>query len=184
MSCWPGDFEGTPYAVYEAGEAVVDHEISRLMTSDIARLLPLVVAVVAAFLFISLRSVAGVVYPLATVLLSSLWCLGFMGLIDLPISIVGTVLPVLLVAVGSAYGIHFVHYFNEMRADGLPRNQVVRSAIDITGMGGAHSRADHGGRFRLLERQFHRGAARFRHRHRGGGWALPCYCRCISFRPC
>ena len=129
------DFQDTTYAVYEAGEAVVDHEISRLMTSDIARLLPIVVAVVAAFLFISLRSVAGVVYPLATVLLSTLWCLGFMGLIDLPISIVGTVLPVLLVAVGSAYGIHFVHYFKEMRAGGMPRDQVVRSAIDITGMG-------------------------------------------------
>ena len=129
------DFDDNAYEIYEAGEAVVDHDISALMTTDIARLLPIVAAVVALFLFLTLRSVAGVLYPLITVLLSTLWCLGFMGFVGLPVSIVGTVLPVLLVAVGSAYGIHFVHYFNTMRTNGLSRREVVRSAVDVTGLG-------------------------------------------------
>jgi len=129
------DFGETDYGVYLAGESIVDHQISQYMASDIARLLPIVVAVVAIFLYFSLRGLAGVIYPLATVLLSTLWCLGFMGFVGLPVSIVGTVLPVLLVAVGSAYGIHFVHYFNMMRNNGLSREEVVRRAIDTTGLG-------------------------------------------------
>ncbi len=128
-------FSNTPYRVYQAGATVVSDEVSARMTTDIRKLLPIVVVVVAVFLFISLRSIAGVVYPLATVLLSIVWCLGFMGYAGLPISIVVTALPVLLVAVGSAYGIHFIHNFRFFRSHGHSAHEAVKSTIDVTGKG-------------------------------------------------
>lgn len=129
------DFGDTNYRVYQAGASVVTDEVSARMTTDIRKLLPIVVVVVALFLFISLRSIAGVVYPLATVLLSIVWCLGFMGFVGLPISIVATALPVLLVAVGSAYGIHFIHHFRTFRSHGHTAREAVIASIDITGRG-------------------------------------------------
>lgn len=129
------DFGDTGYRVYQAGATVVNDEVSSRMTTDIRRLLPIVVVVVAVFLFLSLRSIAGVVYPLATVLLSIIWCLGFMGFVGLPISIVATALPVLLVAVGSAYGIHFIHHFRMFRSHGRTAREAVVASIDVTGRG-------------------------------------------------
>ena len=74
-------------------------------------------------------------YPLLTVLLSLVWCVGTMAYAHVPISIVSTVLPVLLVAVGSAYGIHLIHHFqNEAVGRADPRT-AGKYTLDVVGSG-------------------------------------------------
>jgi hypothetical protein len=128
-------FGDTPYRLYQAGEPVVDEAVGQLMIRDVGRLLPVVTLVVMAFLLLSFRNLSGVAYPLLTVLLSLLWCVGTMAYAHVPISIVSTVLPVLLVAVGSAYGIHLIHYFqNEAARCDDPRS-AGKSTLDVVGSG-------------------------------------------------
>ncbi len=123
------------YTIHLAGYSVVDEAVARLMRQDVARLFPLVIAVVLFFLFCSFRNLAGVFYPLLTVLIVVVWTIAAMALLDVPLSAVGTAMPVLLVAVGSAYGIHLVHYF-ALHHGGTPdRHSAAADMLDVTGWG-------------------------------------------------
>lgn len=123
------------YPIYMAGHSVVDQAVARNMRQDIIRLLPLVFGVVTLFLFITFRNPAGVLYPMFTILLAVGWCVGAMALLKAPFSLVATAMPVLLVAVGSAYGIHLVYYFVHCQAGAGHRHQAMTETLDSTGRG-------------------------------------------------
>ncbi len=123
------------YAIHMAGYGVVDEAVARLMVQDVARLFPLVIGVVLLFLFFSFRNLAGVLYPLLTVLIAVAWTIAAMALLNIPLSAVGTAMPVLLVAVGSAYGIHLVHYFALHHGGTADRYSAVSDTLNGTGWG-------------------------------------------------
>ena len=101
--------------VYITGMPVFSSVVNDAMEEDLVILIPLVVFVVILVLFLSFRRLSGVILPLLTVLISSIWAIGAMALLGVKLSILSTVLPVILVAVGSAYGIHVVsHYYDEL----------------------------------------------------------------------
>jgi predicted RND superfamily exporter protein len=76
--------------------------------------------VVLVVLFFSFRHFTAVILPLLTVLIAVIWCMGAMPLVGVDLSVISTVLPVILVAVGSAYGIHVVtHYIEDMKESGV-----------------------------------------------------------------
>jgi predicted RND superfamily exporter protein len=104
----------TGYAtVYVTGMPVIAATINEAMNADLKLLLPLVILVVLTVLFFSFRGFTPVVLPLLTVVISVIWSVGAMPLFGIKLSVISTVLPVILVAVGSAYGIHIVtHYLN------------------------------------------------------------------------
>lgn len=115
-------FKGT--RVYVAGMPVFSAVVNEAMMADLVVLIPLVVVVVLGVLFLSFRRMGGIVLPLLTVAIASVWAIGAMALFGVKLSIMSTVLPVILVAVGSAYGIHVVsHYYDETAGkSGLSRD--------------------------------------------------------------
>lgn len=125
-------FPGTE--IYLTGLPVFSSVINEAMTADLVFLIPLVVIVVLTVLFLSFRRAGGIILPLLTVLISTVWAVGAMPLAGIKLSILSTVLPVILVAVGSAYGIHVVsHYYDEMagagRVDGEGHRRIVFQAL-------------------------------------------------------
>ena len=101
--------------VYITGMPVFSSVVNDATRSDLTTLVPLVIIVVVFVLFLSFRRLSGVLLPLLTVLVSVIWAIGAMPLFGIKLSILSTVLPVILVAVGSAYGIHVVsHYYDEI----------------------------------------------------------------------
>ncbi len=108
------------FKTYLDGEPVIEEMISRYMVQDIGLLLPLVVLVVLGILFLCFRNVQGVAYPSAVILMAVIWASGAMAYLGIPVTVVGTAMPVLLVAIVSAYGIHQMnHYFLDLRNDKL-----------------------------------------------------------------
>jgi predicted RND superfamily exporter protein len=102
--------------VYVTGQPVISATINEAMKKDIIILIPLVVLVVLAVLFFSFRRFTFVILPLITVLVAVVWTVGAMPLFGIKLSIISTVLPIILVAVGSAYGIHVVtHYMEDVK---------------------------------------------------------------------
>ncbi len=100
---------------YLAGEPAIAVLLSTNMRNDVATLIPLVIVVVLVSLWLFFRRPGGVILPIVTVLISSTWTIGAMALLGISLSLVATVIPVLMIAVGSAYGIHIVnHYFDEV----------------------------------------------------------------------
>ena len=104
--------EGQPliYKIY--GDPVVAESARKFMISDLAALIPLVIIVVLLSLFFSFKTVDGTLLPLITVVMSAAWTMGLMSLLGITFTLVSSVIPVALIAVGSAYGIHVLtHYY-------------------------------------------------------------------------
>jgi uncharacterized protein len=99
------------FKTYLDGEPVIENLISKQMFSDITVLIPVVVVMVLLILFLCFRTVQGVVYPAAIIVLSVVSAMGLMAFCNIPISIVGITIPVLLVAIVSAYGIHQMNHY-------------------------------------------------------------------------
>jgi len=100
-------------SVYVTGMPVISATINESMNADLKLLLPLVMLVVLAVLFFSFRGLTPVILPMLTVAIAVVWSVGAMPLFGVKLSVISTVLPVILVAVGSAYGIHIVtHYLH------------------------------------------------------------------------
>jgi predicted RND superfamily exporter protein len=99
--------------VYITGLPVINATINEAMIKDNIVLIPLVLAVVLGVLFFSFRRFTFVILPLVTVVVAVTWTTGAMALLGVPLSILTTLLPVILVAVGSAYGIHVVTHYME-----------------------------------------------------------------------
>jgi predicted RND superfamily exporter protein len=116
--------------VYVTGIPVISATVNEAVHSDLVLLVPLVIVVVLAVLFFSFRRFTSVVLPLLTVLIAVIWSIGAMPLFHINMSIISTVLPVILVAVGSAYGIHVVtHYNAEMTGRGVISDEEHRHII-------------------------------------------------------
>jgi predicted RND superfamily exporter protein len=102
--------------VYVTGQPVISAAINESIIADMFFLIPLVVAVLLAVLFFSFRRWSSVFLVLLTVLVAAVWSIGAMPLFGIKLTIISMLLPVILMAVGSAYGIHVVtHYMEDTR---------------------------------------------------------------------
>lgn len=82
------------------------------MLADLTRLIPLVIVVVLLSLYFSFKTLDGTLLPLITVVMATSWTMGLMALCHVTFTLVSSVIPVALIAVGSAYGIHVLtHYY-------------------------------------------------------------------------
>lgn len=94
------------------GDPVFSQETKKFMLSDLMKLIPLVAVVVLISLFFSFKTVDGTVLPLIVVLMSAAWSCGIMAMQGVIFTLVSSVIPVALIACGSAYGIHVLtHYY-------------------------------------------------------------------------
>ena len=101
--------------VYVTGLPVISAVINEAMQSDLVTMIPLVILLALVMLLFSFKNITAVLLPIITVITSVIWTMGAMPLFGIKLSVISTVLPVILVAVGSAYGIHMAtHYLVEL----------------------------------------------------------------------
>jgi predicted RND superfamily exporter protein len=125
-------FEGSA-AVYVTGMPIIVATVNEAMNTDLKLLIPVVTLVVLVILFFSFRGFTPVVLPLLTVVISVIWSVGAMPLFGIKLSVISTVLPVILVAVGSAYGIHVItHYLNGRGKNEMTREEHTELVIAST----------------------------------------------------
>lgn len=94
------------------GDPVTTSNSKSYMLSDLLCLIPIVVIVVVVCLFFSFKTADGTLLPLLTVLMCATWSCGLMAMLNIQFTLIASVIPVALIAVGSAYGIHVLtHYY-------------------------------------------------------------------------
>lgn len=98
--------------VYYTGIPSDAYFLNKFAMKDITLLTPLIFIIIAVILYASFRSFKGVVFPSLVVMLSSIWLFGLMGHLRIPLTFITTSIPVILTALGSAYGIHVLNKFN------------------------------------------------------------------------
>jgi predicted RND superfamily exporter protein len=102
--------------VYFAGQPVINATINESIVTDNLLLIPLVIIVVLGLLILSFRRFLFVILPLLSVIIAVVWTVGIAVLLGIKLTTLTTMLPVILVAVGNAYGIHIItHYVKDTR---------------------------------------------------------------------
>jgi hypothetical protein len=119
---------------YVAGSPVVIGVFSQMMSKDMTMLIPIAIGVVVVILILSFRSVMGVLFPLVTVLLSVIWTLGIMAISKVPFTISTSGLPIIILAVGTAYGIHLLNRYYEDAQTLTDKNAIVQKSVKSVGV--------------------------------------------------
>lgn len=102
-------YEG-PEQVHVAGRPIVEGTMARLAPLDMRKMVPVVVLVIIMVLLLVLRNFSASVATLMVVVLSTVWTFGLMALLDIPVYAVSTMIPVMLIAIGVADGIHLYNH--------------------------------------------------------------------------
>lgn len=103
--------EGHNLEVRFYGDPVLSDNASDYMIHDLITLIPLVTLVVLLSLYFSFHTFSGTILPLISVLMATIWSCGIMSLAHVTFTIVASVIPVCLIACGSAYGIHVITHY-------------------------------------------------------------------------
>ncbi len=119
---------------YVAGTPLMIATMLRIISRDMGVLLPIGLIVILLMLAISFKSVKGVAIPLITVILSVIWTYGFMAMTGTPITSTTSNVPIVLLAVGSAYGIHLLNRYLEEARKLTDRRQILRRSIAGVGV--------------------------------------------------
>ncbi len=100
---------------YYAGAPFMTLYVSDVISEDLIKLIPISFLLITFILFLSFHSVRGVVLPLLTAGFSIIWSLGIFVMAGFKLSMVSNNVPIIILAVGSAYSIHVLNRINQCR---------------------------------------------------------------------
>lgn len=83
---------------------------------DIMILLPIALLVMIIFLLISFREFRGVWLPISVVIISTVVSMAILPVMHWDLSLIGVLIPIMMIAIANNYGVHFVSYYQEMNA--------------------------------------------------------------------
>lgn len=96
-----------------AGTSFIDYQMVNYMKHDVLILVVFGLLAVLFVLAVGFRSLRGIFLPLFTIGCSLIITFGFMGLLHAKLTIVALIIPVMLIAIGNNYAIHFLTRFYE-----------------------------------------------------------------------
>ena len=124
-------FRDQPVDFYFAGEPVIrltDVEQSR----EVAYRLPLTFVIIAIMLLLSFRNLQGMVIPMLTALLTTVWGLGWMGHTGVMIDTWNVATPILLVAIAAGHSAQMLkRYIEEVERLGDNHAAVIASTVAV-----------------------------------------------------
>ncbi len=115
-----------PVKLYFSGTPMVLKSINSSIMNDMIKLVPIVVLIVVFVLYAGMRNTYGVFLPLLVVITASIWSIGLMGYLHVPLSVVSNTMPVLLIAIGTAYGIHMLSTYARHIRGGLSKTKAIK----------------------------------------------------------
>jgi len=123
------EFEAAgPENVYIAGRPIVEGTMAVLGPADMKRMVPIVFLVIIIVLYALLRNLKSTLLILTVVSFSSIWAFGLMAGMGIPIYAVSTMIPVMLIAIGVAYGIHLYSHLHMFQLENPETDR--RTAVD------------------------------------------------------
>ena len=106
--------KGNATKIYYSGMPLMSAEISESSRGTMG--LSIIAIVVMLFvLFFCFRSIRGVILPLIVAFMSSVWVLGLIASTGRNVTMVAAILPVVMISLATAYGIHFISRYYEER---------------------------------------------------------------------
>jgi hydrophobe/amphiphile efflux-3 (HAE3) family protein len=121
-----------PEKFYIHGRPIIESWVAEYVRRDAIRLAVPIIVLVIFVLFINFRSARGIALPLTIMIGSIIWTLGLMGMFGKQITIVGIMLPTLILVISSSYSIHFLNqYYKDVKSDFQLKEDIERSINNI-----------------------------------------------------
>ncbi len=111
--------------VFHIGNPGIRDTLTGKIRHDQYLLLPLSLGVLLLTLTLSLRRLSGALIPLFTAGLSVIWTLGFMAALDIPVNIMTSIVPALIIVIGSTEDIHLLAEYLAGIRQGLSREKAI-----------------------------------------------------------
>ena len=115
---------------YIAGFPIVTATLRTVIDQDTQRFFPFVALLAVFFLWLTFRRPSGVAVPMLVVGFSILFTLAIMVVFEVPLNTITSALPVFLISIGVADGIHMFSEYRENRIEGHPREKAVYLMLD------------------------------------------------------
>lgn len=127
---WTQSQPAAPLEIALLGPVVAEVQLGERVLADLKRLIPAMVAVIGVLLALTLRTPGGVLVPLVEALLVIVWTLGAMALCRVPVTLVTTIMPVVLMAMAITDEIHLLERLQSHlgRRPGAPAT-AIRAAV-------------------------------------------------------
>jgi uncharacterized protein len=115
------------FSLYQVGMPIVSSALAQFTQQDFLTLPIATFFLIATVLFLLFRNLRGILIPSGTVLISLIWTFGLMAWTGTPLSLLTMIVPVFLIAVGTAYAMYiFPEYFDSVDQSATPREAAVR----------------------------------------------------------
>jgi predicted RND superfamily exporter protein len=112
--------------IFQIGSAPIKVAESRLVLRDALTLTPIAIVVVLLILILFFRSWIAIILPFSTGLLSIAATLGFMGMMNYPLTPLTSTVPTLLMVLGCTEDIHLLSEYAKGIRKGLSRRMAIR----------------------------------------------------------
>ena len=127
-------FRAPDFEIHLASGGITAQAATRHMISDVGTYLSAGATVMALLLFALFRRASGVVLPLLLVVPSIAVAYGIMAMLDIPTSVSGQILPVLVLTVGVCSAVHLLTFVYEGLGRGLSSEDAIASALKNSGL--------------------------------------------------
>ena len=121
-------------SLYQIGMPLISRALVNYTEHDFQRLPVFTFALIAAVLFILLRKPSRVLLPLMCVCVVLVWTFGFMGLLQLKLSLLTMIVPVFIIAVGTAYTLHTISEYAASARSAVSRPAAVAATYTHTAL--------------------------------------------------
>lgn len=120
-------------SVFQLGSPYAWKTITDSIMGDQMSLIPASVCVLLVMLVVTMRSSSGAILPMMTAGLSVFWTLGFMCYLGIPITMLSSIVPSLIIVIGATEDIHILcEYMEGMREEGI-REKAIRFVANKVG---------------------------------------------------
>jgi predicted RND superfamily exporter protein len=115
---------------YIAGFPIIAATLRTVIDQDTKKFFPFVALLAVFFLWLTFRRLIGVAVPMLVVGFSILFTLAIMVIFEVPLNSITSALPVFLISIGVADGIHMFSEYRDNRLEGQPREKAVSLMLE------------------------------------------------------
>jgi uncharacterized protein len=119
-------------SLYHIGMPVVSKALGKFTEQDFFRLPPITFALIAIILFVFFRNLRGIMIPAGSVLIALIWTFGLMAWTGTPLAMLTMIVPIFLIAVGTAYCMYiFPEYLESIKRSDSPKEASFRCFLEL-----------------------------------------------------
>lgn len=122
------------YPSYVSGELYNQAKIVDYVLQILIYLPPLTILLVLFVFFLQIGAIKPTLFSVLPAGIGALWTLGLIGLFGNEVSILTAIVPVLVIVIGSADGLHFMTHYQDAIKSGLSEQTAIEKTLHVVGI--------------------------------------------------